>query len=115
MADTTPDPRELRQDELSEYALTSELYSLTLEKDFDAFMFKSITSYQKDDILIRRDNDRHDWFADPQFTFLNSYFDPETNVQKTVTQEFNLISNEPAFGMLDWVVSAFTLTRRLKF
>jgi iron complex outermembrane receptor protein len=109
IADTTPNPRELRQDELSEYALTSELYSIVLEKDFDGFTFKSISSYQKDDILIRRDNDRHDFNAANNDFFLNSYFDPETNVQKTITQEFNLISNDPAFGVLDWVVGAFYL------
>lgn len=109
LADTTTDPRELRQDELSEYALTSELYSIVLEKDFDGFTFKSISSYQKDDILIRRDNDRHDFNAANSDFFLNSYFDPETNIQKTITQEFNLISNDPVFGMLDWVVGAFYL------
>ena len=96
--DSTPNPRELRQDELSEYKLTSELLSLVIEKDFEPFIFKSISSYQNDDILIRRDNDRHDWNAIPPFTFLNSYFDPETNKQKTYTQEFNLISNSPLFG-----------------
>ena len=36
-------------------------------------------------------------------------FDPETNEQKTTTQEFNLISNEPAFGRLDWVAGVFYL------
>ena len=41
---------------------------------------------------------------------LQSYFDPETNVQKTTTQEFNLVSAEPAFGgKLDWVVGLFYL------
>ena len=93
MADTTPDPRELRQDELSEYALTSELYSLTLKKTLMRLRL-SRSQLSKDDILIRRDNDRHDWFADPQFTFLNSYFDPETNVQKTVTQEFLILLSQ---------------------
>ena len=40
---------------------------------------------------------------------LQSYFDPETNDQTTTTQEFNLISSEPAFGKLDWVAGVFYL------
>ena len=69
---------------------------------------KSLTSYQNDEIAIQRDNDRHDFRTLPPFFLLQSYFDPETNEQTTTTQEFNLISNEPAFGRLDWVAGVFT-------
>jgi len=107
--DPTPGERYLAQDSLSSYELESQLYSLTLEWDLGAATLKSLTSYQNDDIAIQRDNDRHDYRTLPPFFLLQSYFDPETNEQKTTTQEFNLISNEPAFGRLDWVAGVFYL------
>ena len=93
----------------SAYELTSEMYSATVEWDLPAFTVKSITSYQSDDIMVLRDNDRHDPTTLPPFFLLQSYFDPETNDQTTTTQEFNLISSEPAFGKLDWVAGVFYL------
>ena len=107
--DPTPGSRYLAQDSLSHYELESQLYSLTLEWDLGSITLKSLTSYQNDDIAIQRDNDRHDYRTLPPFFLLQSYFDPETNEQKTTTQEFNLISNEPAFGRLDWVAGIFYL------
>lgn len=107
--DPTPGARYLAQDSLSSYELESQLYSLTLEWDLGPVTLKSLTSYQNDDIAIQRDNDRHDYRTLPPFFLLQSYFDPETNEQKTTTQEFNLISSEPAFGRLDWVAGIFYL------
>ena len=107
--DPTPGARKLAQDSLSSYELESQLYSMTLEWDLGAVTLKSLTSHQNDDIAIARDNDRHDYRTLPPFFLLQSYFDPETNEQKTTTQEFNLISNEPAFGRLDWVAGVFYL------
>ena len=107
--DPTPGARKLAQDSLSSYELESQLYSMTLEWDLGGVTLKSLTSYQNDDIAIQRDNDRHDYRTLPPFFLLQSYFDPETNEQKTTTQEFNLISNEPAFGRLDWVAGVFYL------
>jgi iron complex outermembrane receptor protein len=107
--DPTPGARYLAQDSLSSYELESQLYSLTLEWDLGSVTLKSLTSYQNDDIAIQRDNDRHDYRTLPPYFLLQSYFDPETNEQKTTTQEFNLISNEPAFGRLDWVAGIFYL------
>ena len=107
--DPTPGARRLAQDSRSVYELTSEMYSATVEWDLPAFTVKSITSYQSDDIRVLRDNDRHDPTTLPPFFLLQSYFDPETNDQSTTTQEFNLISSEPAFGKLDWVAGVFYL------
>ena len=86
LLDPTPDPRELRQDSLAEYELTSELYSAVLEWDFESFTLKSLTSYQNDDVLITRDNDRNDTAALSVFQ-IPSLYDPETNKQTTITQE----------------------------
>ncbi len=109
LLDPTPDARELAQDSLSSYELESQLYSMVLEWNLPSFTIKSLTSYQDDDIAILRDNDRNDLASLPPFAQLPSYFDPETNRQKTTTQEFNLISAEPAFGRLDWVAGIFYL------
>ena len=107
--DPTEDTRKLAQDSLSSYTLESQLYSLILEWDLENFSVKSLTSYQDDDITVHRDNDRNDLASLPPFAQLPSYFNPETNRQKTITQEINLISAEPAFGKLDWVAGVFYL------
>ena len=109
LLDPTPNARKLAQDSLSSYELESQLYSLVLEWDLNSFSIKSLSSYQDDDIAILRDNDRNDLASLPPFAQLPSYFDPETNRQKTITQEVNLISAEPAFGKLDWVAGVFYL------
>ena len=108
LLDTAPDPRELRQNSPAEHKLTSELYSAVLEWDFESFTLKSLTSYQNDSILVRRDNDRHDLAFLPTY-LLPSQFDPETNKQPTITQEVNLVSVDPLFGKLDWVAGLFYL------
>lgn len=109
LLDPTPGARTLRQNSLAEYELESSLYSAVLEWDFDTFNVKSLTSYQDDDILIRRDNDRNDLDYLPPFALLPSEYDPETNRQTTVTQEINVVSSEPLFGKLDWVAGFFYL------
>jgi iron complex outermembrane receptor protein len=109
LLDQTPGARKLRQNSLAEYKLESELYSAVLEWDFENFSIKSLTSYQNDEILIRRDNDRADLNFLPPFALLPSEYDPETNKQTTVTQEINLVSSERLFGKLDWVAGMFYL------
>jgi len=108
LLDPTPDARELRQDSLAAYELTSELYSAVLEWDFESFTLKSLSSYQNDDVMIIRDNDRNDTAAISVFQ-IPSLYDPETNKQTTITQEVNLVSVDPLFGKLDWVAGLFYL------
>jgi iron complex outermembrane receptor protein len=109
LLDPTPGARKLRQNSVAEYELESELYSAVLEWDFDEFSIKSLTSYQNDDILIRRDNDRNDLAFLPPFAQLPSAYDPETNRQTTTTHEINIVSSESLFGKLDWVAGFFYL------
>jgi iron complex outermembrane receptor protein len=109
LIDPTPGARQLRQDSRADFELTSELYSVVLEWDFDAFTLKSLSSYQNDEVLINRDNDRHDLAVLPPFALLPSVYTPETNRQPTITQEINLVSVEPLFGKLDWVAGLFYL------
>ena len=112
--DPTPDPRQLRQNSPTEHKLNAQLFSAVLEWDRENYSIKSLTSYQVDDILVRRDNDRNDLDYLPPFALLPSEYDPETNKQKTITQEINLVSAEPAFGKLDWVAGIFYLNTEIE-
>ena len=109
LLDPTPNARKLRQDSRADYELTAELYSVVLEWDLEAFSIKSLTSYQNDDVLINRDNDRNDLAVLAPFAQLPSVYVPETNKQKTITQEINLISGAPLFGKMDSVAGVFYL------
>jgi iron complex outermembrane receptor protein len=105
--DPTPGTRNLSQDTDSSYELDSQVYGLIAEWDAGFAAIKSLTSYQKDDITVVRDNDRHSFLTNPEIQI--SMFAPENNVQTTFTQELNVISNEPLFGKLDWIVGVFYL------
>ena len=80
---------------------------MTLEWDFGGVTLKSLTSYQNDRNCHSAGQRQARFRTLPPFFLLQSYGDPETNEQTTTTQEFNLISNEPAFGRLDWVAGVF--------
>lgn len=105
--DPTPGNRNLSQDTDSSYELDSQVYGLIAEWDAGFASIKSLTSYQKDDITVVRDNDRHSFVTNPEIQI--SMFNPENNIQTTFTQELNVISNEPLFGKLDWIVGVFYL------
>ena len=111
--DITPDPRQLRQDTLSDYELTSEIIAAIFDTDLGFASLKVLTSMQEDDIYVVRDNDRHN-FGDVHsdgpmkgFPYNRSEFRPETSVVETKTFEINMISNEPLFGSVDWILGAF--------
>jgi iron complex outermembrane receptor protein len=114
LLDTTPGARRLAQDSIAEYSLESQIYSAIIEWDFDSFRLKSLTSYQQDDILIRRDNDRTDINSLAPFTLLPSFYDAETGKPTTVTQELNIISKQALFGKIDWIVGAFYLHTKIE-
>ncbi|PKG97246.1 TonB-dependent receptor [Paraglaciecola sp. MB-3u-78] len=105
--DPTPGARNLSQDTDSSYELESQVYGLIAEWDAGFAVIKSLSSYQKDDITVVRDNDRHSFDTNPEIQI--SVFNPEINIQTTFTQELNVISKEPLFGKLDWIVGAFYL------
>jgi iron complex outermembrane recepter protein len=112
--DTTVGARNVAQDSIAEYSLESQVYSAVIEWDFDVFRIKSLSSYQKDEVLIRRDNDRTDINSQPPFTLLPSFYDSETGKPTTVTQEINIISNHLLFGKVDWILGAFYLDTKIK-
>lgn len=114
--DPTPDIRKLSQDTISKHELTSSVVAGIYEADLGSSTLKIMASVQEDDILVIRDNDRHN-YGDSVLSipglgsdavYQRSEFNPETSLVDTTTFEINLISNEPALnGKLDWTVGAF--------
>ena len=107
ISDPTEGNRRLSQDTESSYELDSQIHGIIAEYDFGVATFKSLSSYQRDDITIVRDNDRHSFLTNPEIQI--SEFDPENNIQTTFTQEFNIISNEALFDKIDWLFGVFYL------
>ena len=104
--DPTLGARRLSQDTLSNQELTSSVYAAIYESDLGFANLKILASKQKDDILVDRDNDRHN-FGDPVLsipgligtTYIKAEFRPETSLVDTTTFEINLISNEPIMDL----------------
>ena len=111
--DSTPNPRRLRQDSRGAYELDSRLFALVATVDLPRLTMQSLTSYQDDDIFIRRDNDRHDLASLPPFALVPAVINPWTSRQKTRTQEFHFISAEPIWGRVDLVAGVFFLDTSL--
>ena len=81
--DPTPGARTMAQDSPSSYEFSSEVYSLIAEWDFESITVKSLSSYQLDDIVITRDNDKTDLGVLGPFVLLPSFLDPQDQRQKT--------------------------------
>ena len=120
--DSTTGARRLSQDTLSNQELTSSVYAAIYESDLGFANLKILASKQKDDILVDRDNDRHN-FGDPVLsipgligtTYIKAEFRPETSLVDTTTFEINLISNEPIMdGKMDWVIGAFYMKHEIE-
>ena len=118
--DQTPDNRELRQDSLSDYALSSKIFGAIYEQEFSPVTLKILMSRQEDDIYVVRDNDRHtfgDVHADGPLAglpYIAAEFRPETSVVESKTFEINLISNEPLFGSVDWILGALYVDHEIE-
>ncbi len=110
--DSTPNVRELRQDSASDYKLSSKIIGGIYQIDLDAVTLKLLASTQEDDIYVVRDNDRHAYGDIHQdgplagLPYIGAEFRPETSLVETKTFEINLLSNEPAFGAVDWILGA---------
>ena len=118
--DTTVDPRKLAQYAPSEQTLTSSVYAAIYEKELDFADLKILASTQRDDISVRRDNDRHDFgIAATSIPGVASYpyaeYRFETSLVETTTFEINLVSNEPLMdGKLDWTFGAFYMEHEIQ-
>ena len=121
--DVNDDMRKLSQDSISKQELTSKVIALIFEKDLGYASFKILGSVQEDDVLVVRDNDRHN-YGDPVLaipglgagsTYQMAEFNPETSLVDTTTLEINLVSNEPALdGKLDWTIGAFYMNHEIE-
>jgi iron complex outermembrane receptor protein len=138
--DPTPNIRKLSQDTISKHELTSSIFAVIYETDLGFASLKAMASIQEDDILVVRDNDRHNQgdlvlsipglnpevCVDPlpgqiggnfgcYATYQRAEFNPETSAVDTTTFEINLISNEPILnGRLDWTIGAFYMEHEIK-
>ena len=119
---SSKDERKLSQDTLSNQKLTSKVFAAIYESDLGYANLKILASIQEDDILVDRDNDRHN-FGDPVLTipglvgttYIKAEFRPETSLVETTTFEMNLISNEPIMnGKMDWVIGAFYMDHEIE-
>ena len=125
--DTSSDERKLSQDTLSKQELSSKVFAAIYESDLGYANLKILASTQEDDILVDRDNDRHNYqdqivqsipslpyiYTPPYYPMAE--FRPETSLVETTTFEINLISNEPALdGKLDWTVGAFFMEHEIE-
>ena len=120
--DLTPDPRELDQDAPSMQVLTSSIYAAIFEQDLGFANLKVLASSQRDDITVRRDNDRHSFgtaaTSIPPLnagTYASAEYRFESSLVETTTFEVNLVSNEPLMdGKLDWTVGAFYMEHEIQ-
>ena len=121
--DQTSGMRKLSQDTVSQHELSSMVLAAIYESDLGYANLKIIASVQEDDVLVVRDNDRHN-YLDPVLsieglpagsTYQRAEFTPETSLVDTSTFEINLVSNEPALnGKLDWTVGAFYMDHEIE-
>ena len=121
--DANDSMRKLSQDSLSKQELTSKVIALIYESDLGYASLKILGSIQEDDVLVVRDNDRHN-YGDPVLaipglgadsTYQMAEFNPETSLVDTTTFEINLVSNEPALdGKLDWTIGAFYMEHEIE-
>ena len=121
--DQNSNMRKLSQDTVSQHELSSMVAAAIYESDLGYANLKIIASVQEDDVLVVRDNDRHN-YLDPVLsieglpagsTYQRAEFTPETSLVDTSTFEINLVSNEPALnGKLDWTVGAFYMDHEIE-
>ena len=121
--DANDSMRKLSQDSLSKQELTSKVIALIYELDLGYASLKILGSIQEDDVLVVRDNDRHN-YGDPVIaipglgadsTYQMAEFNPETSLVDTTTFEINLVSNEPVLdGKLDWTIGAFYMEHEIE-
>jgi len=120
--DLTPDPRELDQDAPSMQVLTSSIYAAIFEQDLGFANLKVLASSQRDDITVRRDNDRHSFGTTATSipplntgTYPSAEYRFESSLVETTTFEVNLVSNEPLMdGKLDWTLGAFYMEHEIQ-
>ncbi len=119
--DTTPGDRRLAQDDPSALSLDASLYSVIAAWDLPAFTLKYLGSVQEAEIVRSRDNDFTNVYSrftgvsivNP-FVLRRSYEQQQDQLHESWTSELNVVSAEPLFGSVDWVVGAFWFNQDIK-
>ncbi|MEM6415243.1 MAG: TonB-dependent receptor [Pseudomonadota bacterium] len=114
LADPTPlrdqdGNRQFSQDSPSAFGLTSDIYAATATYNFPSFTLKALGSYQRNEIAQAQDNDRTD------NAFVDSFVLTNASTVDAWVGEVNLVSRDPLFGKLDWVVGAFYFNEDVDF
>ncbi len=100
--------RQLSQDSPSAFELASQVYSLVAKWELPSLSIKYLGSFQRDEIQTSFDNDRING------AFVSSFVVQQDQVSESFVSELNLVSNEPLFGKLDWVIGGFYLNQDIE-
>ena len=104
--DPEPSPWEIYQDFPSKSEITTQLYHLNMQYDFDALSVRSVSGYQHLNARLAEDSSRS------AVSLLGSYDNVaryDTNLDN-YSEEFDILS-KPG-GKLDWIVGGFYLNQR---
>lgn len=101
--------RQFAQDSPASLRVDSDFYSAVASYSFPAFTLKAIGSYQQSDINQAQDNDRSD------NAFVSSFVLANALQEDAYVAEVSLVSNEPLFDKLEWVVGAFYFKQDVNF
>ena len=104
--DPEASPWEIYQDFPSKAEITSQLYHLNMQYDFDAFSVRSVSGYQHLNAKLAEDSSRS------AVSLLGSYDNVARYDTKldNYSEEFDILS-KPG-GKLDWIVGGFYLNQR---
>ncbi|HEV7157496.1 MAG TPA: TonB-dependent receptor [Caulobacteraceae bacterium] len=101
--DPEPSPWQIFQDYPSKNDLTTQLYHLNLQYDFDWFSVRSVSAYQQMGSVLQEDSSRS------AISILHAYDDVAgwNTKLRSYTEEFDILS-KPG-GPVDWIVGGFAL------
>lgn len=106
--------RQLSQDSPSRLFLRSQLYSAVVTWDLPGFTVKYLGSYQREDVRKYRDNDFSNVAIVGPLTVERSFYERQDQAHRSYTSELNLVSRQPLFGSVDWVLGAFWFQQKIE-
>ncbi|WP_294233821.1 TonB-dependent receptor [uncultured Sphingomonas sp.] len=105
--------RQLSQDSPSHLFLRSQLYSAVVTWDLPGFTVKYLGSHQREDIRKYRDNDFSNVALVGPLAVERSFYERQDQAHRSYTSELNLVSRQPLFGAVDWVLGAFWFQQKI--
>ena len=104
--DPLPSPWQIFQDFPAKSEITTQLYHLNLQYDFDAFSVKSVSGYQHLNAKLAEDSSRSAVSLIGTYDNVARY----DTILDNYSEEFDILS-KPG-GKLDWIVGGFYLNQR---